>query len=321
MAIYTLARTELWQGRSSEEKLYLHEKVKFADLESPELQLQEKTVAILGYACDAGVSRNNGRPGAVDGPDAFRKQFSKLPNHLHYNAGLVDAGNVECKDEDVEETQELLAEKIVLLLRKRVFPVVIGGGHDVAYGHFKGLLGYTGKRKTIGIINLDAHLDLRSNEQGNHSGSPFYQIGMESKAQNFPFKYMCMGVRSDSNDRSLFKTATSLGVEIIPREVFAIHRREVVISQLQKFITNTDYVYLTIDLDGFSSAFAPGVSAASPVGFSHDIVMEVLKVIISSGKLLSMDIAELNPAYDVDQQTAKLAATLVHRTIHSLPLR
>ncbi|NNF19164.1 MAG: formimidoylglutamase, partial [Flavobacteriaceae bacterium] len=183
------------------------------------------------------------------------------------------------------------------------------------------LLGYTGTKRTIGIINLDAHLDLRSNENGNHSGSPFYQIGMESREQNFPFKYMCMGVRSDSNNRSLFKTATSLRVEIIPREVLSIHRREVVISQLQKFINTTDHLYLTIDLDGFSSAFAPGVSAASPVGFSHDIVMEVLKTIISSGKLLSMDIAELNPAFDIDQQTAKLAATLVHRTIHSLPLR
>ncbi|NNF19401.1 MAG: formimidoylglutamase, partial [Flavobacteriaceae bacterium] len=284
MANYTLAKTELWQGRESEEQLYLHEKVKFVDLESPELQLQERTVAILGYACDVGVSRNKGRAGAVDGPDAFRRQFSKLPNHLHYNTGLVDAGNIECRDNQLEETQELLAEKITSLLRKRVFPIVIGGGHDVAYGHFKGLLGYTGTKRTIGIINLDAHLDLRSNENGNHSGSPFYQIGMESREQNFPFKYMCMGVRSDSNDRSLFKTATSLRVEIIPREVFSIHRREVVISQLQKFINTTDHLYLTIDLDGFSSAFAPGVSAASPVGFSHDIVMEVLKTIISSGK-------------------------------------
>jgi formiminoglutamase len=79
-----------------------------------------------------------------------------------------------------------------------------------------------------------------------------------------------------------------------------------------------DYLYTTIDLDGFSSAYAPGVSAASPVGFSPDIVLESLKVIIDSKKLISLDIAEMNPKYDGDQQTAKLAASLVHFVLHKI---
>ena len=70
---------------------------------------------------------------------------------------------------------------------------------------------------------------------------------------------------------------------------------------------------LTIDMDGFSSAFAPGVSAASPMGFTPDVVMECLDYLVRTGKIISMDIAETNPVYDRDDQTAKLAASLIHR--------
>ena len=86
------------------------------------------------------------------------------------------------------------------------------------------------------------------------------------------------------------------------------------------FLQGVDHIYITIDLDGFSSAFAPGVSAASPMGYSQDIVLACLRTILASKKLISLDIAEMNPTYDVDGQTAKLAASLVHYVIHNLPL-
>ena len=85
-----------------------------------------------------------------------------------------------------------------------------------------------------------------------------------------------------------------------------------------QFIEDVDYLYTTIDLDGFSSAYAPGVSASSPMGFSPDIVLKSLKIILESGKLLGLDVVELNPNYDVDDQTAKLAASLVHYVIHKV---
>ena len=85
-----------------------------------------------------------------------------------------------------------------------------------------------------------------------------------------------------------------------------------------QFIEDVDYLYTTIDLDGFSSAYAPGVSASSPMGFSPDIVLKSLKIILESGKLLGLDVVELNPNFDVDDQTAKLAASLVHYVIHKV---
>jgi formiminoglutamase len=315
MTVYQQTPKSLWTGRISEEELYLHEKVKCVAIEAVELETDIKSIVLLGYACDEGVKRNQGRIGAAEGADAIRTSLGKLPNHLAAEIQLFDAGTINCVNQNLEETQEQLSEKITFLLSKKTFPIVLGGGHDMAYGHYKGIKNHLGDKK-IGIINFDAHFDLRSNENGNNSGTPFYQIAQDCKAENTAFNYLCLGIRKDANDRKLFQTASSLGVTYIENNHFNMHYLEHVQLVLIQFMEDIDYLYTTIDLDGFSSAYAPGVSAASPVGFSPDIVLESLKVIIDSKKLISLDIAEMNPKYDSDQQTAKLASSLVHFVLH-----
>jgi formiminoglutamase len=296
MTVYQQTLKSLWTGRISEEELYLHEKVKCVAIEAVELETDIKSIVLLGYACDEGVKLNQGRIGAAEGADAIRTSLGKLPNHLAAEIQLFDAGTINCVNQNLEETQEQLSEKITFLLSKKTFPIVLGGGHDMAYGHYKGIKNHLGDKK-IGIINFDAHFDLRSNENGNNSGTPFYQIAQNCKAENTAFNYLCLGIRKENNH-------------------FNMHYLEHVQLVLIQFMEDIDYLYTTIDLDGFSSAYAPGVSAASPVGFSPDIVLESLKVIIDSKKLISLDIAEMNPKYDSDQQTAKLASSLVHFVLH-----
>ena len=72
-----------------------------------------------------------------------------------------------------------------------------------------------------------------------------------------------------------------------------------------------DCIYLTIDLDGFSSAYCPGVSAPSPIGFQPKFALELINHIFNSRKVISCDIAEMNPVYDKNQITALLAADLI----------
>lgn len=277
-----------------------------------------KTIAILGYACDEGVRRNRGRIGAVEGPDAIRSQLGKMPNHLDLNTKLFDIGSIQCTEGDMEETQNALSEKLAQLLRKSLFPMVLGGGHDMAYGHYQGIKKYLNGSRSLGIINFDAHFDLRNNANSNNSGTPFYQIVQDCKADGTTFNYLCLGIRKDANDRVLLQTADKFGVCYIENERFHLRYWKAVERELQTFIGKVDALYVTIDLDGFSSAYAPGVSAASPMGFSPDIVLECLKVILQSQKLISMDIAEMNPKYDIDTCTSKLAASLVHFAIHNL---
>jgi len=314
MAVINKPNPENWIGRKSDQQLCLHEKVKFDAIDN----IAENTIAILGYACDEGVKRNQGRVGAAAGPDTIRRQLGKMPNHLDAEVKFVDCGNVECGNGDMEAAQSMLEQKVLQLLGQKVFPILIGGGHDIAYGHYNGISKYIGTNETVGIINFDAHFDLRSNENGNNSGTPFFQIAEDCKENGSVFKYFCLGIRKDANDKTLFKTANDLGVDYIENKGFSKEYAKAIVMKLLDFIQKVDYIYLTIDMDGFSSAYAPGVSAPSPLGFRPKIVLETLEIVIQSKKLISMDIAEMNPTYDIDNQTAKLAASLIHHVMHGI---
>jgi len=318
MSIYEKTNSNLYSGRTSRQKLYLHEKVACIGFENLVLNSVDKTFAILGYACDEGVKRNQGRIGAAKGSYAVREQLGKMANHLDDGTQLYDLGSVQCKDGNMEASQDYLSNKVGELLTANAFPILLGGGHDIAYGHFNGIKKHLGPKKSIGIINFDAHFDLRDNLKGNNSGTPFFQVANDCKKDGSVFKYLCLGIRQDANDSVLFKTAEALGVEYMSNTKFSMAYAKTVVRTLLDFIAQVDHLYVTIDLDGFSSAYAPGVSAPSPIGFSPNVVLESLELIIKSKKLISLDIAEMNPKYDSDSQTAKLAASLVHFVMHRI---
>ncbi|MGW8122299.1 formimidoylglutamase [Roseivirga echinicomitans] len=311
------ADLSLWKGRKDEnlgQPNYWYEMVKASSIEELKSS-SNKQLAILGYAVDEGVKRNQGRVGAVDGPDAIRKMLAILPNHFQSPTDILDFGNMTCTNEDLDTTHSHLSEALSLLLGQGAFLILLGGGHDIAYAHYAGIrqfLDVHGKDQTIGIINLDAHFDLRNNKNGNTSGTPFFQIAQDCKAKNQAFEYCCLGIQRSANTQTLFNTADELGVCYLENTEYTLEHWVEVKSCLNDFLKKVDHVYLTIDLDGFSSAYAPGVSAPSALGFAPEIVLKTLDVLIKSQKLISVDLAELNPKYDQDNATARLAARLVH---------
>ncbi|GAA4274150.1 formimidoylglutamase [Aquimarina gracilis] len=308
MKNYQKPNPEVWTGRSSEKELYLHEKINCIDLTKDPLEtVKDKSFAVLGYVCDEGVKRNQGRIGAVEGPQAIRKMMASLSNHFSSDVQLLDVGNMTCIDQDLEETQQDTSDSIALLLQHAIFPIVLGGGHDLAYAHYNGIKKQF-PNKTIGIINLDAHFDLRKVEGKGNSGTPFFQIAQENK----DFNYLCLGIQKESNNRELFEVATNYKVDYLLNTEFTSQNKQKVAQTVANFINTVDLVYLTIDIDGFSSAYAPGVSAPSPFGFSIDIAMETIQQICKSNKLISADLVELNPTYDIDNCTARLAARIAY---------
>ncbi len=311
MSSYKKTDVTIWTGRVSDVQLYLHEKIKCIDLENEALPIAKNiSFAILGYACDEGVRRNQGRTGAIDGPDMIRRMLAPLANHFKKDVQILDVGDIICHNTNLEKTQSYTTDKIHQLLINKYFTICLGGGHDLSYAHYNGL-----KRQfsnsTIGIINLDAHFDLRKISDKGNSGTPFYQISKE----NDHFNYLCLGIQEESNNKELFETANKLGVRYIKNTDFTIQNKDNITPIVNDFISAVDHIYLTIDLDGFSSVLAPGVSAPSPVGFSADIALTIIEQICTSGKLISLDIVELNPKYDIDNCTARLAARLIYSMI------
>ncbi len=309
---YKPPRASNWVGRKAGPAAgiqYWHQAVRLCNFYDPLQEYDSSEVALLGYACDEGVRRNQGRIGAQDGPLAIRSRLAKLSYHVK-GRKVADYGDVHCPDQQLEASQEQLASFVYRLISNGRFPIVLGGGHDVAYGHFKGIwraIKDAPSRK-VGIINFDAHFDLRPLESTGHSGTPFYQILTEFKPA---VDYVVIGIQPSANTEELFEIAKSKQVNYFNSFDCELVNVEAIINQLTPFIQKNDYLYVTIDMDGFSLAVAPGVSAPSPLGFLPNFVFKVLRYLLNTQKVIACDIAEVNPKYDLDNATANLAARLV----------
>ncbi|MDN3557865.1 formimidoylglutamase [Halomonas maura] len=268
---------------------------------------------LVGFASDAGVARNQGRTGAAAGPAAIRRALAPLA--WHRQGPAFDAGDVSCEGDALEAAQEALAARLAPLLDGGHLPIVLGGGHEVAYASWSGLARHVAARESaprIGIVNLDAHFDLRDPSQVRSSGTPFAQIAEQCRARGWPFRYACLGASRAANTRALFRRAEELDVLIREDRDFVPQRLDAIVRDLGRFAARCDHLYLTIDLDVLPAAEAPGVSAPAARGVSLALLEPLIEVIRDSGKLRLADLAELNPAYDIDNRTARAAARLVH---------
>ncbi|WP_296229380.1 formimidoylglutamase [Ralstonia sp. UBA689] len=311
------AEPNVWQGRVDAEEgplgLRWHQTVRRIDASTP----LANTVALAGFACDAGVARNHGRTGAQAGPAAIRKMLANLPARA--GRVVVDAGDVTCQGDALEDAQSELSGVLHDLLDRGAFPIALGGGHEIAWASFGGLARHlAGQSKSnasaprIGILNLDAHFDLRAGERGS-SGTPFRQIAEDCERRGWSFNYACLGVSTYANTEALFARARQLGVCWLHDDEMDILRLAHVLQTVEAFLNDVDHVYLTMCLDVLPASIAPGVSAPSARGVAMEVIESIVDCVAASGKLRLADVAELNPSLDIDNHTARVAARLVAR--------
>lgn len=324
---YKITDKTEFQGRIDSETNFdafrWHQWVEIIDLRDGKLTpfAGELGFCFIGFCCDEGVRRNKGRTGTAKGPESIRKEMANLPCCFTKQVKLFDAGNIFCEDITLEESQSLLSKAIAKILELNLFPIVLGGGHEIAFGHYNGILNHLSKENSkpkIGIVNFDAHFDLRPYPQGGSSGTMFRQISDICKKREMDFSYMCIGVQKHSNTVDLFKTADKLGAEYILAKDIITADNWNVFEKFDDFMKQQDHIYITICSDVFSSSFAPGVSAAQPLGLDPERVIKFLKYILKSNKVISFDIAEVSPRFDQDSITADLASVMVFSVIDCL---
>ncbi|MGH4121889.1 MAG: formimidoylglutamase [Clostridium sp.] len=324
---YKITDDTVWQGRTDSETNYdafrWHQCIKIIDLKSLDLVAftGKFGFAFIGFCCDEGVRINRGRTGAAKGPQSIRKELAKLPCNFLQEVKLFDAGDIFCEDCTLLESQDILSKAIERVLSLNLFPIVLGGGHEVAFGNYMGTLNYLSqksKKPNIGIVNFDAHFDLRPYTQGGSSGTMFRQIADICSYRELKYSYMCIGIQKHSNTIDLFKTADRLGAKyMLAKDIIDGDDCEV-INKIDDFIKLRDYIYVTICSDVFSTAFAPGVSASQPLGLDPERVLKFVKYILKSNKVVSFDIAEVSPRFDQDDITANLAAILIYSVVNTL---
>jgi formiminoglutamase len=263
-------------------------------------------IVLIGFACDEGVRRNGGRVGAKDGPRAIRAALANLAWHQHHP--VYDAGDVRCDDGDMEGAQSRLAEVVADTIRAGHRPLVLGGGHETAWGTFQGIVAAK-PDATVGVINIDAHLDVRADEPGN-SGTPFYQIAKWCAANGRPFNYLCVGLAAASNTMALCGRAEKqrysyrFDVDVVPWKFDELH------DELKAFSKTCDVTQVSIDLDVLPAAIMPAVSAPAGRGISREALDILLLVALTTHKVTAVDIVEFSPALDTDGNSARVAGRL-----------
>ena len=294
---------KLWNGKIDsfeEDDLKLWQVVK--DIS----EVQEKGgVCFVGYDTEDGILRDEGVVGAAEGADAIRKGLSELPSIK--NLRIYDYGNLEKKT--LEEAQEEYSEKIADIYSKGLFPIGLGGGHDIVYGAYKGIRKAFPDKK-IGIISFDAHLDIKSYDERMTSETSFKKILDEDKN----VEYAITGFQRLENSRSLIKNADEKGVLVLEEE----YPEEFTISSLKSFVKKMDIVYVTICMDVFDGSAAPGVSFPTVLGMDSKKGKRILRALMETKKVVCLDFAEINPRYDVANRTSRLAGYMIYETMEKL---
>ena len=298
----------IWQGRLDGEELLYHRLFQRVKEEHNYDNISTGDFALHGFAVDEGVRRNKGRQGAKDAPDVIRKNMSNFPVILP-DFSMLDFGNVTCEDGNLENTQNNLAKNVSKVLLKGGKSLVLGGGHEVTYAHYLGVKTAFPEQK-IGIINIDAHFDNRQPEKGvgPSSGTGFWQIAQEGLIHS-----LHIGIQSNSNTLKLFDTAHQYGMKYILADELFFENLSSIYQRIDELLNSVDYAYLTICMDVFNASVAPGVSAAAYNGiFADTAFMHFYRHILKNKKLVALDVAEVNPSFDIQDRTARLAACLVN---------
>jgi formiminoglutamase len=299
----------------------------------PELRAGQPV--LLGFPCDEGVRRNHGRAGAAQAPDTIREQLYRLtawdgPSQMDLaTVSFLDLGNVRM-DGSLEEGQRRLGTVVGALLRASALPIILGGGHETAYGHY---LGYVEAQIECAILNVDAHLDVRplvpshsaeaTGQLVGHSGSPFRQA-MEHATQPLkPGRYTVLGAHRQSVARVHEEYVRQRRGRIYWLE--SLQQSE---SFLQRFTEEATThqssnipLMLTIDADAFRQADVPGVSAPNPSGLDGALWPLLGWQAGCSPCVRSLDLVEVNPVFDRDHQTARWAAIGVRQFLVGLASR
>jgi formiminoglutamase len=302
-----------WRGRDDAEETGVstrwHHRVRPADANS------QGGVTLIGFGVDEGVRRNAGRTGAALGPLALRGALANLP--VLGEPALWDAGDVACADGALETAQAQLGEHVAEAMARGSLPLVLGGGHEMAWGTFQGIVQKRSDASRLLVVNLDAHFDLRVAARGN-SGTPFRQMHDWCTERGQAFHYRVFGISRFANTQALFDRAHGMGVRYwLDDSLQDANGLRDAQQALATDLARSEAVYLTVCLDVLPGAQAPGVSAPAPLGVPLAQVERLIDQVLASGRLVAADIAELNPALDRDGLTARVAARLAARIARS----
>ena len=270
------------------------------------------SVSVVGYADDRGIEFNGGRKGAKEAPLKIRQYLYKMTPFLQKpeKINITDIGQLDLSGTLID-THVRARKAVHETLNAGSRLLTLGGGHDYGYPDGAGFVDWcTQLNKKPLIINFDAHLDVRPLKDEPHSGTPFYRLLSEFKDISF----IEMGIQSQCNSAHHLKWAIEHQAKVYSisdlRKAGFVERFSAELNNYKNHVC-----FLSVDIDVFSNAFAPGCSQAWGQGLSMAEFQPLLEVILRTVKVPHLGVYEVSPPLDQDDRTSKLAAEIAHTWI------
>jgi formiminoglutamase len=276
---------------------------------------------LAGYPDDEGISINGGRIGAALAPDRVRKYLYKMTPSVFSSAKDVrisDLGNLAITTIALAERHERGRKFARTVMSSDSIWLSLGGGHDYGYADAAAFVDTCVARgvKPL-VLNFDAHLDVRPSDKGLSSGTPFYRL----LEMGHEIDFAEIGLQGQCNSAAHYEWAQRKNARMISIEEMNSSGEPFVtcvLKMLGTWIERRRPVFLSVDIDGFTSSAAPGCSQSWATGFTPADFFALWQVLVRRLDVRGVGVYEVSPPLDHDDRTSKLAAQILHRTLYPL---
>ena len=265
------------------------------------------TTILIGCPQEEGVVRNKGRLGTAQAPDAIRAALYRLVASTS-DTVLLDIGNTLIQP-TLEETHTLHSELIQQFIQDGKRVVSLGGGNDLSYADCRGLA-MAGQE--VLAVNIDAHFDVRADVVRN-SGTPYRQLLEEGWIQ--PDNFYEVGSLPMVNSPIYREYLQHKGAHIL--DWYSVRKQGIHAVMADILARSAQSIFWGFDMDVVHVADAPGVSAPNSLGLSAFECVEVARLAGQDPRSRVYEITEVNPTFDLDNRTSRLAAVALYEFIYA----
>lgn len=286
----------------------------------PDLSTLDADVAVIGIPYDEATAM---RPGSRQAPRAIRDASTRFgflgkgkdskgffdinrDRNLMVGTRIVDCGDVDVIYFDQERNFRLIYESVQGILERGAVPVVLGGDHSISYPVLRAYEDFGPLR----VILIDAHLDYKDELMGlkHTNNSPF------RRAFELPFveQILSFGIRGiKSTDQELRESRDHGNLVFSNYDVFD-RSIDDLFAQVPDDLGN---YYVSIDIDGLDPSICPGTESPEAEGLTFTQVKKILGALGERGRLVGVDLVEVNPYLDPAELTPHMSVQLLIETL------
>ncbi|MGM8214919.1 formimidoylglutamase [Bacillaceae bacterium W0354] len=254
--------------------------------------------------------------GASFAPSAIRQamaSYSTYSNELekdYRDLRIIDFGDVNMHPTDIVHSQERIYESISHVLQYHDIEnlIVLGGDHSVSFPSIKAVSEHKG---TVGVIQFDAHHDLRNLEDGGPTNGTPFRRSIENNVLKGEH-IVQIGIRDFTNAKAYHDYAKEQGVKVYTmQDVFETDIKDIIQQSIAYLKDKVDYIYLSVDMDVLDQAFAPGCPAIGPGGMDSMTLLKAVEEAARHKEVKGMDIVEIDPTLDIRNMTSRVASYVI----------